>query len=482
VEADFPEWLRHHLDVYLKHAAYPLAVRSSSLLEDAQFQPFAGIYKTYMIPNNHPDHHRRLEELILAIKLVYASTYSEASRAFAQSTSHRIEDEKMAVVIQRLTGSIHGDYYYPAISGVAQSYNFYPVAHLQPDDGIAHIALGLGKIVVEGGTTLRFSPRHPQHLPQLSTVDDILENSQRDFFALKMSTSPEELALKEDATLAKLDIAEVATHAPIKYLCSTYVSEDHRIRDGLQAPGYCVLTFANILKYRSFPLPEIVSELFKIGRTGMGCPVEMEFAVNLPLGGGHTPEFNLLQIRPMAVSQYHLEVEISEDEIGKAFCYSTMALGNGHTDDIKDIIYVNPHAFEPAHTMDIAAEVGRLNHALFKKNRKYLLIGPGRWGTADRWLGIPVKWKDISGVGAIIETAAQNLKADPSQGSHFFHNITSLGISYFTTSQNKKDFIDWEWLQSLPAAKQTTYLKHIKLAKPLTIKIDGKTSRGIIVA
>lgn len=326
-----------------------------------------------MIPNNHPHHHRRLEQLILAIKLVYASTYSEASRAFAQSTSHRIEDEKMAVVIQRLTGSIHGDYYYPAISGVAQSYNFYPIAHLQPDDGIAHIALGLGKTVVEGGTTLRFSPRHPQHLPQLSTVDDILKNSQKNFFALKMSTSPNELALKEDATLAKLDI-------------------------------------------------------------------------------------------------------------GEAFCYSTMALGNGRTDDIKDIVYVNPHAFDPARTMDIAAEVGRFNHALFKKNRKYLLIGPGRWGTADPWLGIPVKWKDISGVGAIIETAAQNLKVDPSQGSHFFHNITSLGISYFTTSQNKADFIDWKWLQSLPAAKETTYLKHVKHTKPLAIRIDGKKSRGIILA
>jgi len=482
LEADFPDWLRHHLDAYLKHATYPLAVRSSSLLEDAQFQPFAGIYKTYMIPNNHPHHQQRLQQLILAIKLVYASTYFETSRAFAQSTSHRIEDEKMAVVIQRLTGSLQGDYYYPAISGVAQSYNFYPIGHLQPDDGIAHIALGLGKIVVEGGTTLRFSPTHPQYLPQLSTVDDILKNSQRSFYALKMSASPDELALKEDATLVKLDIDAVSTHPPIKYLCSTYVPEDHRIRDGAGGPGYRVLTFANILKYRSFPLAEIVSELLKIGRKGMGCPVEMEFAVDLPLDGGRRPEFHLLQIRPMAVSQHQLEVEISEAEIGRAFCYSTMALGNGRSNDIRDIIYVNPQAFDPARTIEIAAEVGRFNHKFFKKNRKYLLIGPGRWGTADRWLGIPVKWKDISAVGAMVETSAQNLKADPSQGSHFFHNITSLGISYFTTSQNEADFIDWKWLQSLPAAKSTTYLKHIKLSKPLTIKIDGKKTRGIILA
>jgi hypothetical protein len=312
-------------------------------------------------------------------------------------------------------------------------------------------------------------------------VDDILKNSQKNFFALKMSTSPNALALKEDATLAKLDIGEVTKHSPIKYLCSTYESEDHRIRDGVQVSGYCVLTFANILKYHCFPLAEIISELLTIGRTGMGCPVEMEFAVNLPLDGGPPAEFNLLQIRPMAISQHHLEVEISEAEIDKAFCYSTMALGNGRTDDIEDIVYVNPHSFDPARTMDIAAEVSRFNHALFKKNRKYLLIGPGRWGTADPWLGIPVKWKDISGVGAIIETAAQNLKADPSQGSHFFHNITSLGINYFTTSQNEADFIDWKWLQSLPAAKETSYLKHIILTKPLAVKIDGKKSRGIIL-
>ncbi len=479
--AHFPDWLRRYLELYLKHAAYPLAVRSSSLLEDAQFQPFAGIYKTYMIPNNHPLHHQRCEQLILAIKLVYASTYFESSRAFAKSTSHRIEDEKMAVVIQQLTGNAYGDYYYPAISGVAQSYNFYPLAHLQPNDGIAHVALGLGKTVVEGGTALRFSPRYPRYLPQFSTVDDILNNSQRRFYTLDMSASPNDLPLKEDATLAELDINEVATHPPIKYLCSTYLPQDHRIRDGAQANGYPVMTFANVLKYQSFPLAEIISELLKIGRRGMGCPVEIEFAVNLPLGEGQPSEFNLLQIRPMAISQYHLEVEISTAEIGKAFCYSTMALGNGQSNDIRDIVYVDPQTFDPARTIEIAAEVGSINHELFKKNRKYLLIGPGRWGSADRWLGIPVKWKDISGVGAIVETAAQNLKADPSQGSHFFHNITSLGIGYFTTSQNKKDFIDWQWLQSLPATKETTYLKHIKLKKPLTIKIDGKKSQAVIL-
>jgi hypothetical protein len=479
--AGFPDWLEQDLELFLKSANYPLAVRSSSLLEDAQFQPFAGIYKTYMIPNNHPNLKKRLAQLITAIKLVYASTYFESPRAFAKSTLHRIEDEKMAVVIQRLSGATTGKYYYPAISGVAQSYNFYPIAHLKSEEGIAHIALGLGKTVVEGGTSLRFSPRYPQFLPQFSTVDDILRNCQRFFYALEMDGFTEELAEKDEDNLVRLEIADALEHPPVKFLASTYLPQEHRIRDGAQAPGYLVLTFANVLKYQLFPLAEILTELLQIGRTGMGCPVEMEFAVELPLDHRRRPAFDLLQIRPMAVNQYDLEVEISEEDILRAFCYSTMALGNGHFNEIADIIFVNPDAFEPAHTVEIAAEIGRLNKKLGGQSRKYLLIGPGRWGSADRWLGIPVKWNDISGVGAIVEATSRNLKADPSQGSHFFHNITSLGISYLTTAENGSDFINWEWLQSLPVAEETSFLKHVTLPKPLTIKIDGKKSCAVIL-
>jgi hypothetical protein len=479
--AHFPDGLRHYLELYLNQTRYPLAVRSSSLLEDAQFQPFAGIYKTYMIPNNHPEPNKRLEQLMLAIKLVYASTFYQASRAFAKSTSHRTEDEKMAVIIQQLTGKADEDYFYPAISGVAHSYNFYPISHLKPEEGIAHIALGLGKTVVEGGTSLRFTPRYPRFLPQFSTVDDTLSNSQRSFYALKMDEFPQDLPSNENATLAKLEIDDVSHHAAIKFLCSTYLPHDHRIRDAARTPGHPVLMFANILKYDAFPLAEIISELLQIGRRGMGCPVEMEFAVSLALDEPETPKFNLLQIRPMAVSQHFLDVEISAAEIRRAFCYSRMALGNGQIDQIQDIIYVDPQAFDPAQTVNIAAEVGMVNSKLIQKNRKYLLIGPGRWGSADRWLGVPVRWNDISGVGAIVETAAENLKADPSQGSHFFHNITSLGIGYFTTSANNGSFINWQWLQSLPAVRETNYLKHVKLKKPLTIKIDGKKSQAVIL-
>jgi len=482
LSARLPYWLRNDLDQFVQHVRYPLAVRSSSLLEDAQYQPFAGIYKTYMLPNIHPDPIVRLERLITAIQLVYASTYFESPRSYAKSTFHRMEDEAMAVVIQQLTGSTVGDYFYPAVAGVAQSYNFYPISHLKPEEGIAHIALGLGKTVVEGGTSLRFSPRYPQFLPQFSTVDDILKNSQRFFYALNMKEFPEKLGIDENATLANLEIDACLNHAPLKRMSSTYLPQDHRIRDGVHATGYPVLTFADILKYQSFPLADILSDVLEIGRKGMGCPVEMEFAVNLPLGGDVRPSFDLLQIRPMGIIQHHMDVEISQDEIDRALCYSTMALGNGCYEDIVDIVFVNPATFEPSRTIDIAAEIGPINQRLVHQNRKYLLIGPGRWGSADRWLGIPVCWNDISGVGAMVEATSQGLNADPSQGSHFFHNITSLGISYLTTSDNGTDFIKWDWLQTIPAENETTYLKHVNLSDPLTIKIDGKKSRAVILA
>jgi len=479
--AQFPGWLQTDLELFVRHAVYPLAVRSSSLLEDAQFQPFAGIYKTYMLPNSHPNPAIRLDRLILAIKLVYASTYCQTPKSYVKNTFHRLEDEKMAVVIQKLTGTNYDNFFYPAVSGVAQSYNFYPISHMKPEEGIARIALGLGKTVVEGETSLRFSPMYPQFLPQFSTVDDILKNSQRFFYVLQMKGFPKNLDRDENATLAKLDIEDAKDHPAVKHLASVYSVQDHRIRDGVQADGYPVLTFADILKYRSFPLAEILTDILEIGRKGMGCPVEVEFAVNLGLGGDQRPSFDLLQIRPMGIRQPHMAVEIKEDDISAAFCYSTTALGNGHNKEICDIIFVNPDAFDPARTVDIAAEIGQINRQLVQQQRKYLLIGPGRWGSADRWLGIPVKWNDISGVGAMIETTLENFKADPSQGSHFFHNITSLGISYLTNSQNGSDFIDWSWLQSRPTAEKTNYLHHVKLDKPLTVKIDGKNSQAVIL-
>jgi hypothetical protein len=434
-----------------------------------------------MLPNSHPNPAIRLERLILAIKLVYASTYCQTPRSYVRSTFHRLEDEKMAVVIQKLTGIIYGNFFYPAVSGVAQSYNFYPISHMKPEEGIARIALGLGKTVVEGETSLRFSPTYPQFLPQFSTVDDMLKNSQRFFYALKMKDFPLNLDVDENATLVKLNVEDAKDHPSVKHLASSYSVQDHRIRDGVQTDGYPVLTFANMLKYQSFPLAEILTDILEIGRKGMGCPVEIEFAVNLGLGDNRRPSFDLLQIRPMGIGHLHMDVEIKKEDISAAFCYSTTALGNGRNREISDIVFINPDTFEPARTVDIATEIGRMNRQLVQQQRKFLLIGPGRWGSADRWLGIPVSWNDISGVGAMIETTVENFKADPSQGSHFFHNITSLGISYLTVSQNSSDFIDWKWLQSMPATVKTAYLNHVKLDNPLTIKIDGKNSRAVIL-
>ncbi|MBW2589280.1 MAG: phosphoenolpyruvate synthase PpsA, partial [Deltaproteobacteria bacterium] len=485
LQSSLPDWLHSYLKLFIDHINYPLAIRSSSLLEDAQFQPFAGIYKTYMLPNQDPDPAQRLMQLVIAIKLVYASTYLEIPRAYARSTLHRTEDEKMAVIIQQLSGDRYGDYFYPALSGVAQSYNFYPISHMKPEEGIAHIALGLGKTVVEGETSLRFSPKYPQFLPQFSTVDDILKNSQRFFYALKMVDSPESFALNgkatDDDTLTKLEIDDAQDHAPVINLSSTYIPEENRIRDAGNVPGYRVLTFAGILKYDFFPLPQILKEILKIGRKGMGSPVEIEFSVNIDFNKKKKPEFSLLQIRPMAISLHNRDVEITEKEINSAFCFSTMALGNGKFKDITDIIYVRPDSFDPARTVEIAGEIGKINRQMVQQNRKYLLIGPGRWGSADRWLGIPVTWNNISGIGAVVETTAENLKADPSQGSHFFHNITSLGISYLTIKENDKDFLDWEWLQSLLPESETDYLRHVKLDRPITLKIDGKKSRAVLI-
>ncbi len=483
LKADFPDDLRRDLGLFISQADYPLAIRSSSLLEDAQFQPFAGIYKTYMIPNNHPDVSQRLELLIQAVKLVYASTYLETPRFYAKSTMHRMEEEKMAVIIQQVTGSRYKDFFYPAISGVAQSYNFYPVSHMKPEEGIAHIALGLGKTVVEGGAALRFSPKYPQFLTQFSSVEDILKNAQRNFYTLNMSTTCYDPGTCDDVNLVKLEADNAKDHPLVMMLSSSFIPEENRVRDTLIPGGHPIITFAGVLKYNSFPLSEILTDILEIVRMGMGCPVEIEFAANLHTDPDQNPEFCVLQIRPMSVGRSGADVEIEIDKMKteEMLCCSESALGNGIYTNLSDILFVDPGLFDPALTDKAALEIGGINRKLGKQNRKYLLIGPGRWGSFDRWLGIPVSWNDISGVGAIIETSGEKLKADPSQGSHFFHNITSLGISYITVSGEGKSYLDLKWLREMPAVTETQVLKHIRLDRPLTLKIDGKRSCAVIL-
>jgi Pyruvate phosphate dikinase, AMP/ATP-binding domain len=481
LKGDMPEWLVRDLEVFLEQARYPLSVRSSSLLEDAQFQPYAGLYETYMIPNNHPSLEQRLRHLVDAIKLVYASTYYEGPKAFSMTTANKPQEEAMAVIVQELAGQAYGDYFYPAISGVVQSHNFYPVSPMKPDEGIAHIALGMGKTVVEGEKTLRFSPKYPTMLPQFSTVEDMLKNSQSRFYALKIRDYPDELNFSHHCNLENRHVDDAAEEFPVMRLASTYVHGEHRIRDTTGISGSRVLTFAPILKYKSFPLPQLLTDFLTLARKGLGCPVEIEFSVNLNADGDGGPEFCFLQMRPMVAGEEQFEVQIEKDDIERAFCFSHQTLGNGKNEKMADIVYVKPECFKADATLQMAAEIGQINAELMKAGRPYLLAGPGRWGSSDRWLGIPVQWQNISAVGAIIELRNETLRADPSQGSHFFQNITSQQIHYITVDEGSEDFIDWSWLDALPLIRETRFLRHVRMEKPMMLKIDGRLSKCVMV-
>lgn len=480
LKAQMMPWLADDLRAFLTQVDYPLSVRSSSLLEDAQFQPYAGLYETYMIPNNYGNIEKRLAHLVTAVKRVYASTYYEGPRAFARNAPGKPQEEAMAVIIQELAGEAHGDYFYPTLSGVAQSHNFYPVSRMKAEDGIAHIAMGLGRTVVEGERTLRFCPAYPDILPQFSNVDDILKNSQRFFYALRIKDYPEDLHFQVNSNLEKRDIDEAQDEQPVKLLAGTYIANEHRIRETASIKGPRVLTFARLLQHDDLPLANLLKDLLAIGKKGMGCPVEIEFSVNV--GAGDTPqrEFYFLQMRPMAGGSESFDIDIRAQDREGALCHSSQALGNGRYTHISDILYVDPDAFDAAQTVQIAGEVGKFNAPLVSADRPYLLVGPGRWGSADRWLGIPVQWQDISGVGAMIEIRNKQLNADPSQGSHFFQNITSLGIPYISVNENKADFLDWDRMKDIAAAGEGDFVKHVRLPNPLVIIIDGRSGECVV--
>lgn len=480
VSADFPENLRSCLAAFLDQVNYPLAVRSSSLLEDARFKPYAGLYKTFFVPNDDSDPQCRLLQLMEAVKMVWASTFYQAPRDFTRRVGNRLNSEKMAVIIQQVVGSRHGEYFYPAVSGVAQSKNYYPFSRMQPEDGIANIALGLGKAVMEGENALRFCPRHPEILPQRSTVRDILENAQQYFYAIKMGEPTCRLGLNDAVTLTRRDLQDAGREYSVQALSSTYFPADDRIRDTWSAGGFPVLTFASLLKYKTLPVPEILTDLLALGSREMGCPVEIEFALDLSPDPEADARFAVLQVRPMSAREEMLDVEISEADFEQAFCISHMALGNTVNTEMTDIVYVKPEAFTPAETVDIVAEIAEINTALVKENRQYILIGPGRWGTADRWLGIPVGWGDICGVGAIVETVHPEIQADPSQGSHFFHNITALGINYLNTGHHGSDRMNTPVLAELDIIRETGRVAHVRAPGAVVLKVDGRRGTGII--
>jgi hypothetical protein len=451
------------------------------LLEDAQHQPYAGLYDTFMIPNSHPDRAVRLERLEAAIKSVYASTFYAGPRAFSRASVGRPHEDAMAVIIQELAGGRQGDFFYPAFAGVAQSHNYYPLGKMTPADGIAQIALGMGKTVVDGERALRFVPRYPDMLPHFSTVDDILRNAQQTFYALEIKEMPDAPRFDAGANLVKREVADAEGETPVRQLAGTYIADEHRIRDSGFLQGPKLLTFAGVLKYDLFPLAGLLTDLLQLGRQGMGGAIEIEFAVNLDAAAPGRGEFFLLQMRPMVLADHRREISISPREVDGALCYATHCLGNGENRSIHDIVYVKPETFDHAATAQMAEDIGRINAPLAKARAPYLLVGPGRWGSADRWLGIPVKWHHISGVQAIVELRNDQLNAEPSQGSHFFQNIISMGISYLTVAENGADRFNWDLLAGLEVVHETDFVRHVRLPRPLVLKIDGRQSRGVVI-
>ncbi|MGA2622889.1 MAG: PEP/pyruvate-binding domain-containing protein [Bacteroidota bacterium] len=483
VEAEqLPGEILDDLSAFLDVIREPLAVRSSSLLEDSQYQPFAGVYETYMIPNNNPDSAVRLRELLNTIKRVYASTFYQRAKNYIKMTSYRLEEEKMAVIVQKLVGSRHEQRFYPDFAGVAKSYNFYPAPPQTSADGIVSVALGLGKMVVDGGVSVKFSPKYPNHLPQLSTIQSTLANNQHQFFALDMSESLGGGTQTHDThtKLYELDVAE--RDGTLSYVGSTYSHENDAVYDGISRKGMRLVTFSPVLKNKLLPLSEILEELLEMGSWGMGTSVEIEFAVNMSLPPGRQKEFGLLQMRPLVISREFEELRLEKIDTKNMICESPQVLGNGIIRDIYDIVVVDVHRFDRAKSHEVAMEVGQINARLVSEGRPYLLIGVGRWGTLDPWLGIPVTWDQISGAKAIVETGFKDFAVTPSQGSHFFQNLTAFMIGYFTIDAvSNQGFVDWDWLSQQPAEEEKEYTKHLRFSSDIVVRMNGHKHKGIIL-
>ena len=479
ISSKLPKKISKILMDVINNILYPLAIRSSSLLEDSQYQPLAGMYSTFMLPNSNPSKKERHDQLCEAIKRVYASTFFQSPKSLMNNTVHRLEEEKMGIIIMELGGKKHNEFFYPSFSGVAQSFNYYPMSYMKREEGILFLALGLGKTIVEGEKSLRFSPKYPKILPQYYSIKSTINNSQNKFYALDMNKGKNPLKYGEGKNLNKYDLSIAENDMELQHIASV-ITEDNIIRDSLNYKGIRVITFSNIIKYNKFPLNNIIIDLMEIGEKALGCPVELEFAVNI--NKNKPDEFCLLQIKPMVIGNKdeNLDIEKHKKE-NNYLCYSEQVLGNGEMDYISHILYVDPDKFKRDKTEAIAKEIELLNNKLGKKN-PYLLLGPGRWGTADPWLGIPVQWDQITNVKSIIEIGVEELNPDPSFGSHFFQNIANLRIGYFTINKKYTNkYIDWKWIKSHKNKYSKKYVNVISLKQPLFIKIDGINGKGIIL-
>lgn len=480
LSSPLPEENRADLASYLSSIRYPLAVRSSSLLDDSLYQPLAGVYRTIMLPNNHPDLTVRTEKLEQAIKLVYASAFSQHAKTYLQATPYRLEEEKMAVLIQELVGKEHGSRFYPDFSGVARSYNFYPTGPAQAEDGLVTLALGLGRTVVSGGKAMSFCPCYPEQTAELPTVHDVLQNAQTEFWAIELPNTEEQE--KSDVWEKKfgLDVAE--QDGVLDRLASTYSPENDTISPGTSRAGQRVVTFAPLIKYELFPLAEILYPLLRQGEESMGVPVEIEFAANLPSAPDEKGSFALLQMRPIGVAADAGGPDINDLDPARLLCYSGNILGNGEIRDIQDLIVVDPATFHRADSRRAAAEIARINARLLQEERHCVLIGPGRWGSADPWLGIPVVWDEIAAARVIVEGELEDMVVSPSQGTHFFQNLTSFRVGYFTVdTKQADDWVDWKWLREQEAAEEGDLVRHLRLEQPLEVRMDGRNRRGVIL-
>ncbi|MCX6248072.1 MAG: phosphoenolpyruvate synthase [Bacteroidetes bacterium] len=481
VKARLPFRMHEDLYTFISCVNNPIAIRSSSLLEDSHYQPFAGIYSTYMIPNIRNNERLMIEKLSEAIKSVYASAFFKDSKAYMMATLNVIDEEKMGIVLQEVTGIQYGNRFYPAISGVARSINFYPIAPEKPEDGIANIAFGLGKYIVDGGNGLRFSPRYPKKILQLSTPELALSETQKNFYALDLHAEAFTPNTDDTVNLLKLKLKDAEEDGALRLVASTFDYDSHSVRDGVMGTGKRLITFSQLLNHNTFPLAEILQTVLDIGQKEMGKPVEIEFAVNLDLPKDEPKVFSLLQIRPI-VGRYNT-VNLKLEDIRKedAIILSNTALGNGIVKDIRDFVYIRPEAWDASKSQEIARRLELLNDSFIQEKENYVLVGPGRWGSADPWLGIPVRWPQISAARLIVESGLENYRIDPSQGTHFFQNLTSFNVGYFTINPYIKDgFYDLAFLSEQPAMHEDEYIRHIRFENPVRIEIDGKKNIGVV--
>jgi CheY-like chemotaxis protein len=478
LKASLSDGLREKLLRYLRNIRYPLAVRSSSLFEDSKSQPFSGIYETYFLPNSHQDTEVRFSQLERTIKLIFASVYSDSARSYLEAVNYKIGEEKMAVLIQEVVGKRFSNRLYPHISGLAQSLNYYPVSYMKPEDGVGIIGMGLGNYVVDGGKSWRFCPRYPE--VDYITPEQSLKETQTEFYALNLESDDFDLAAGSDVTLLRLGVPEAEKDGSINYCASVLDADSGAIMAGSHYKGPKILNFASILKYNSFPLAEILESVLEIIKSSMGIPVQIEFAVDLSEDGEGNSRFYILQIKPLLgdIEEYQLDLDSIDREM--MILYSEHTMGNGVIRNLRDVIYADGDGFDRNDTLRMKKELRELNARMREEGRGYMLIGPGRWGSRDRFMGVPVRWADISNARVVVEVELDDFRFDASLGSHFFHNITSKGVGYFSVSRaQRSSFIDWDWLKDQHPVEKTEHFVHLQVDRPMIVKMDGR--RGISV-